>query len=306
MSRLPPRFIRNPPGSSCTTCRRRRIHCDRARPNCTQCTSRARICPGYAAGLRWVPDAHLPARTPTGPPSETASEDSSLLICYFEHAAPVMGIFHDCRNPFGESLRQGILDKNKTLRHAAMAIAAMQQAGRDGSYLQYAWRHRATACRLLNKDLDTRQGRLPVLSTVILLGLTEACFDMKNSLPFHVRAARALLSEMQRLGYLVPPVLCNAVLWMEVQVSFVYDCPPDIEAVNGGSLPQATADPFLINTAWEPLFRQIALAGALTTHARQRSVTEQTQDAAREPPAQLCVRTPSHGLTVFTWEKHTG
>lgn len=144
--------------------------------------------------LRWVMDAHRPraSRRQRGssgsesdclpPPAleanplEPTSEDTGLLVCYFASVAPILGTFNDGENPFGKDLQE-VLVHGSSLQFAAMSIAALQLSKQNALYLQLALTHRATAYRLLKRDLDDRRGKLAVLYTVILLGLTEVRFS---------------------------------------------------------------------------------------------------------------------------------
>ncbi|KAK1674243.1 putative Zn(II)2Cys6 transcription factor [Colletotrichum godetiae] len=72
----------------CANCERRRIRCDRRRPQCVKCDKKGLACPGYDRRLRWVEGVaargHLRGQTiPTRPSSEdkTASrEDHSRAV----------------------------------------------------------------------------------------------------------------------------------------------------------------------------------------------------------------------------------
>lgn len=88
---------------------------------------------------------------------------------------------------------------------------------------------------------------------------------------------------------------------METQASFTYEYPCDAAESNHpipGTVSctlEPLADPFLINTAWGPLFRQICVAGKATVQARRQGTTRQAISTAR----QTCVDLLSMQLTDY-------
>ncbi|KAJ3540392.1 hypothetical protein NM208_g5090 [Fusarium decemcellulare] len=297
---LPARFVRNKPGSSCGNCRKRRVHCDMGSPQCSRCVTKGINCPGYAVSLlRWKSvDHHVEsARRAQRPASmcvsisppfhilEAGGNDGSFLDRYFAKVAPILStsMATDSRNPFGIHLRQ-FLSQNGAMRHTLISIGAIQDSFFNKSSLHDAWIHRATACRLLRRDLDKGQGGEGMMYSVVLLGLTENSFDTQNEKPYHVHAARALVREHQKLGLPGPTALANAVLWMEVQACFVYDnndydfdTRPRLFASSDGE----ARDPLLLLQDWGPLFQLVGRAACTARKAMQGGITVNLQPTAQ-------------------------
>ncbi|KAI2863572.1 transcriptional regulator family: Fungal Specific TF [Aspergillus niger] len=139
-------------GVPCWTCRRRRLKCDRALPNCGKCTSLQRPCLGYSTEkpLRWTDSVasrgkltgkkvphhaqHFPInRVLNDPGLQNVPPSMRDYIAYFEQKCCQEFVLYDFEqvNPFKEFIR--LIPSCPGLCHAVVSVAALHQAFRIAS-----------------------------------------------------------------------------------------------------------------------------------------------------------------------------